>query len=219
MLKSWRASTLIVALAFACAAPGITEASEKKKQEAEFLAFLSTLPGEYDNLTQTETEGDGRHAGILLSIKPLDVQTVGKLVMFVRETVADDPRRVLTQRIWIIEHGKENQIVQKVYLFREPQRWIHAGNDPFLLQSLLPDDLTQLAGCELNWVKTNTGYSGEIRPLACRPASSAQGQLIETSAELRGDDLIMTELQAGAGGRLPPQSTDASSYHFQRRGG
>jgi hypothetical protein len=80
--------------------------------------------------------------------------------MFARETVADDPRRVLSQRIWIIERDKQNQIVQKVYGFREPQRWVHAGDDPLLMQSLLPDDISQLVGCELNWVKTNTGFRG-----------------------------------------------------------
>ena len=135
----------VIALVLACAIPFAAEARDKKKEEAEFVAFLRVLPGDYDNLTQAESEGDnGQHASIVLSIKPLNAQTIGKLVMFVRETVADDPRRVLAQRIWIIEHGKDNLIVQKVYLLREPQRWIHAGEDPQLLQSLLPDDLTQL---------------------------------------------------------------------------
>jgi hypothetical protein len=218
MLKS--PQFFLILMALLCAAPFAAQArSKKQEQEAQFVIFLRELPGDYDNLTQTENEADAHHAGIVLSVKPLNVQTLGKLVMFARETVADDPRRVLSQRIWIIEHDKQNQIVQKVYLFKEPQRWIHAGDDPLLMQSLLPDDLTALSGCELYWVKTDTGFSGDVRPHSCRPASSSEGQLIETSAELRNDELTMTELQAGSGGRLPAQSTADSSLHFQRRGG
>jgi len=210
----------MITLALLCTAPFAAQARDKKKDEGDFVTFLSELPGDYDNLTQTEGEPDAQHASaIVLSVKPLNVQTLGKLVMFARETVADDPRRVLSQRIWIIEHDKQNHIVQKVYGFREPQRWVHAGDDPLLMQSLLPDDLTQLTGCELNWVKTNTGFRGEVIEHRCRPASSSEGQLIETSAELRGDELLMTQLQAGAGGRLPAEPTAATSLHFQRRGG
>jgi hypothetical protein len=210
----------MIMLALLCAAPFAAQARDKKKEEADFVIFLRELPGDYDNLTQAEGETDAQHASaIVLSVKPLNVQTLGKLVMFARETVADDPRRVLSQRIWIIERDKQNQIVQKVYGFREPQRWIHAGDDPLLMQSLLPDDLTQLTGCELNWVKTDTGFRGQVVEHRCRPASAAEGQLIVTSAELQGDDLQMTELQAGAGGRLPTGPTASVSLHFQRRGG
>jgi len=209
----------LIAMALLCAAPFAAQARDKKKEEAQFVTFLHDLPGEYDNLTQTENEADAHHAGIVLSVKPLNAQTLGKLVMFARETVADDPRRVLSQRIWIIEHDKLNHIVQKVYVFREPQRWIHAGDDPLLMQSLLLDDLTPLTGCELLWVKTDTGFSGDVPAHGCRPASSMEGQLIETSAELRDDELIMTEQQAGTGGRLPSEPAAGSALHFQRRGG
>jgi hypothetical protein len=210
----------MILLTLLCAAPFVAQARDKKKEEADFVLFLRELPGDYDNLTQTEGEADAQHAtAIVLSVKPLNVQQLGKLVMFARETVADDPRRVLSQRIWIIEHDKQNHIVQKVYGFREPQRWIHAGDDPLLMQSLLPDDLTALAGCDLNWVRTDTGFLGDILQHSCRPSSSLEGQLIETRAELRGDELLMTELQAGAGGRLPSEPTAGSSLHFQRRGG
>jgi hypothetical protein len=200
---------------------GVAEArNEKKKEEAEFVALLKMLPGEYDNLSQTDSEGDSpQHLSVLLSIKPLEAGTVGKLVMFVHETAANDTHRVLAQRIWTIEKTKEHQIIQRVYLFKEPQRWIHAADDPLVLRSLLPEDLSQLSGCELLWTKTETGYAAAVRPQACRPGGSSEGLLIETSAELTGDDLLLNEQQAGRGGRLPAQSDPASLYHFQRRGG
>jgi hypothetical protein len=200
-------------------AVGTADASEKKKEQAEFALLLKTLPGEYDNLTQSESEGETpQHTAVVLSIKPIEETIVGPLVMFVREVAANDPRRVLAQRIWTVERDKQNNIVQRVFLFKEPQRWLHAADDPLLLRSLLPDDLQPLAGCELLWTKTATGFAAQLRPQACRPASSSEGALIETSARLEGDDLTMMEVQAGHGGRLPTESSAASVYHFQRRG-
>lgn len=198
----------------------VAEAHNDKKEEAEFVALLKMLPGEYDNLSQTDSEGDSpQHASVVLSIKPLEAGTVGKLVLFVHETAANDVHRVLAQRIWTIEKTPEHVIIQRVYLFKEPQRWVHAAEDPLVLRSLLPDDLLQLSGCELLWTKTDTGYAAAVRPQACRPGGLSEGLLIETSAELSGDDLILNEQQAGRGGRLPAESGPASLYHFQRRGG
>jgi hypothetical protein len=193
--------------------------SKKKIEEAEFIGLLRALPGDYDNITQTEQESGKQHAAVVLSIKPLQADTVGKLVLLVRETAADDRRRVLEQRIWTLEHTKDHLFVQRVYLFKEPQRWVNAGDDPLLMQSLLPDDLLPLTGCELLWTKTDTGYMASTRPHACRPGPSSEGQLIELSAELRGDDLIVSEQQAGTGGRLPAEIDPAMAYRFQRRGG
>jgi hypothetical protein len=192
--------------------------SKKKKEEADFVELLKTLPGDYDNLTQTEDENGKQHAAVVLSIKPLQVATIGRLVMLVRETAANNPRRLLAQRIWVLEH-KDHLMVQRVYTFKEPQRWVNAADDPLVMQSLLPDDLTQLAGCELLWTRTDTGFTGTTRPHACRPAPSSEGLLVEISADLHGDDLIMNEQQAGTGGRLPGEVDPEMAYHFQRRGG
>jgi hypothetical protein len=195
-------------------------AESKKKEEAEFLELLHALPGDYDNLTQTEAEnGAQQRAAVVLSIKPLEVQSLGRLVLLARETAANDKRRVLEQRIWTLERDKEHRIVQRVFIFKEPQRWVQAVDDPDVLQALLPDDVQQLSGCELVWTKTASGFSATTRPNACRPAAEHEGMLVETAAQIDGDDLIMTEQQAGTGGRLPAQVDPASAYHFQRRGG
>jgi hypothetical protein len=199
-------------------APAMT-AESKKKEEAEFVELLHGLPGDYDNLTQTEAEGGAAHAAVALSIKPLDVQTLGRLVLLVRETAQNDRRRVLAQRIWMIERDKEHHIVQRVYLFKEPQRWAQSSDDLEVFQALQPDDLQQLTGCDLVWFKTPTGFAATTRPNACRPAAAHEGMLVETSAQLDTDDLIINEQQAGPGGRLPADVDPASSYHFQRRGG
>jgi len=214
-----RIPPVLFAVVMSLCVAGPVAAADKKKEEAEFVALLKTLPGDYDNLAQTESEQGGQHAAVILSIKPLNVQTVGKLVLYMRETAADDPRRLLAQRIWILERDKEHHFVQHVYLFKEPQRWIHAGDDPLLMQSLMPDDISQLVGCELIWTSTATGFSAAIRPQGCRTAASSSGMLIETGVTLVGDDMTVNEQQPGPGGRVTPEADPALAYHFQRRGG
>jgi hypothetical protein len=193
-------------------------AGDTKQQRADYLSFLKMLPGDYDNLTQAD-DSAGQVQPVIFSVRPLELQLIGKLVMLVRETAANDPNRLLAEHIWTIEHDeKKNTIVQHVYQFKEPQRWKHAGDDPLLLQSLLPDDLQKMGGCEIYWTKTVNGFSGATQPHACRPTASEEGHLIEIGAELTSDDLTLTEVQAGAGGRLPADASGASAYHFQRRG-
>ena len=210
---------IAAAVVLVMAAPASQGESKKKKDEAEFNELLHSLTGEYDNLAQADDDHTGQHAAVTLTIKPLNLQALGRLVLLARETAANDKRRILTQRIWTLERNKESQIVQQVYVFKEPQRWVRSVDDPLILEALVPEDLQQLAGCEVVWIKTDTGFSGANRPRACRPASEHEGMLVETSAELSGEDLTLTEQQAGPGGRLPAQLDSASSYHFQRRGG
>jgi hypothetical protein len=193
--------------------------ADKKKEERDFLELLHGLAGEYDNLSQAEDDHGGQHAPVLLTIKPLNLQALGRLVLLARETAANDKRRILSQRIWTLDHNKERGIVQQVYVFKDPQRWVNSLDNPEILEGLLPDDLQQLIGCELTWVKTASGYSASTRAKACRPSSEHEGMLVETAAELNGDDLTLIEQQAGVGGRLPAEVDPAASYHFQRRGG
>jgi hypothetical protein len=208
----------VVCLVLVTNAPAPAVASKKtKEQEIAYLSFLKMLPGSFDNLTQAD-ESAGQTQPVILSVRPLDVQLVGKVVVLVRETAANDPNRLLAEHIWTVDQDQDKNIVQHVFQFKEPQRWIHVGDDPTLLQSLLPDDLQKEAGCEIYWTKSANGFSGATRPHACRPGSSEEGHLVEISAELTADDLTLTELQAGPGGRLPADTGSANAMHFQRRG-
>ena len=205
-------------LAMLAGVPSPAVASKKdKEQEAAYAAFLKLLPGSFDNLAQADGSA-GQTQPEILSVRPLDVQLIGKLVMLVRETAANDPHRLLAEHIWTVDQDQQKNIIQHVYQFKEPQRWIHVGDDPTLLQSLLPDDLQKEAGCDIYWTKSADGYSGATRPHACRPGASEEGHLVEISAELTADDLTLTELQAGPGGRLPTDTSSVNALHFQRRG-
>jgi hypothetical protein len=193
--------------------------TETTKREAEFDTLVGKLPGQYDNLAQAKSDASGEHAAVALLIRPVDALPVGKIVLFVRETAAEDPRRVLAQHIWTFQLDKKNRLVQSVYLFKEPQRWVHAVDDPFLMQSVLPNDLSALAGCDLIWSKSDSGFQATTKADSCKASAGAEGLLIEQSAELRGSDLLINEQLSGPGGSLEGSADAASSYRFQRRAG
>jgi hypothetical protein len=193
--------------------------TEATKRQAEFDTLVGKLPGQYDNLAQAKSDASGEHAAVALLIRPVDALAVGKIVMFVRETAADDPRRVLAQHIWTFQLDNKNRLVQTIYLFKEPQRWVHAVDDPYVIQSVLPDDLSALAGCELVWSKSDSGFQATTKADTCKASAGAEGLLIEQSAELRDSDLLLNEQLSGPGGRLEGSADSASSYRFQRRAG
>jgi hypothetical protein len=193
--------------------------TESTKREAEFEILTGKLPGQYDNLAQAKSDASGQHAGVALLIRPVNALAVGKIVMFARETAADDPRRVLSQHIWTFQLDSKQRLVQTVYLFKEPQRWVHAVDDPYVIQSVLPTDLSPLAGCELIWSKSDSGFQASTNADTCRASAGAEGLLIEQSAELRGSDLLINEQLSGPGGSLDGSADASSSYRFQRRGG
>jgi hypothetical protein len=193
--------------------------TEASRREADFDKLIKALPGQYDNRTQANGDERGEHAAVALLIQPVNALTVGKIVMFVRETAANDPRRILAQHIWTFELDKKKQLVQTIYLFKEPQRWVHAVDDPYVMQSVLPDDLSVLSGCNLSWSKTDFGFQASTKAAECKGSSGAEGLLIEQSAELRGTDLLLNEQLSGPGGVLPGSTDSASWYRFERRSG
>ncbi|HEY3730641.1 MAG TPA: chromophore lyase CpcT/CpeT [Steroidobacteraceae bacterium] len=184
---------------------------EAKKHQAEFDVLVMKLPGKYDNRAQANHDASGQHAAVALQIQPVNALAVGHVVLFERETAADDPRRVLGQHIWTFEVDKKNSLVQTVYVFKDARRWVHAGDDPYVMQSVLPEDLTVLSGCELIWSKTDSGFNGATKPDQCKASSAAEGTLIEQSAELQGSQLILGQQIGG------DDEGATSSYRFERR--
>jgi hypothetical protein len=209
----WRTVAMLAALLLAGCH------TEQHRREADFDKLLKALPGQYDNRAQAATDASGEHAAVALLIEPVNALTVGKIVMFVRETAANDPRRVLAQHVWSFELDKKSHLVQTIYLFKDQVRWLHAVDDPYVLQSLLPDDLSLLSGCSLTWSKTDFGFQAATKASECKASAGAEGLLIEQSAELRGTDLLLNEQLSGPGGALPGSADSASWYRFERRSG
>jgi CpeT/CpcT family (DUF1001) len=270
--------------AIALAGIGLGGCAAQRQQQANDAALLllqARLPGHYDNAAQVHTEtalgATEKHAALDLLIAPANAALVGKTVYYVRETAAGDPRRVLSQYIWVFgrtiearsgaghgggSHGgsgqgassqaaggqtgssqggsgsqsagsgqssssqsgsaktPEQHLEQHIYLFKEPQRWTHVAEQRELLESLLPEDLERLTGCEMLWTQKDTGFVAERRSSAsCAPATPAEGQLLELRIELHDNQLALLEQQVGPDGLVDVAAGLPDPYYrFLRRG-
>ncbi len=210
---------------------------QTKPDDAAFVALQARLPGRYDNTAQVRAAAGapGAPAAIDLLIMPANAGMVGRAAYYVRETVAGDPHRLLSQYIWVFgrtvelpgktphAHGgkaaKEQHLEEHIYLFKEPHRWTRVGEQPELLESLLPDDLLRLTGCELLWTQTESGFTAERHSTSCSPAVRSEGQLIEQRIELHDNQLSVLEQQVGADGLTDaPAGASDPYYRFIRRG-
>jgi hypothetical protein len=133
-----------------------------------------------------------------------------------------------------------SHVEQRIYLFKEPQRWLDVSDAPELLQALMPEDLRQLSGCELLWSKVGgsdkagsdkagsdkagsdkvaSDYEAHRKSDSCHPASRSEGLLIEQRFELHGDRLSLIEQQVGPDGLVELSGSQVEPfYRFERRG-
>jgi len=225
-----RPGPALAALALALGAlalQGCAAGKQSRGADAQFTQLQKMLPGHYDNEAQISSDARtgvaGAHAPVDLLILPANAALIGKATYYVRESAPDDPRRVLSQRIWVFGravdvHTKKPYIEQRIYLFKEPQRWLDVVDDPELLQSLLPADIQQLAGCELIWSKNGDDFEAHRQSQSCRPSSRSAGLLVEQRFELHENRLAMIQQQVGRDGLLELSGNEVEPFYlFDRR--
>jgi hypothetical protein len=166
---------------------GCTSQADLRKAELADLAVV--LPGVYANPSQN------------LLILNLFVPMLTGNVMYLRETAADDPRRVFSERVWILDVSSNDHIVATVYALEEPEHWRGGAENPELFRPMLQRDLRLLPGCELVWQRTPRGYSASSRSSRC-----------PQSWRLEGEELSFSAPKTTGG-------TGDGFFHFVRQGG
>ncbi len=180
-----------------CVKQMVKEAADKRHDANE---LTHALPGKY----RAEDASD-----LALIVTAVPVPMVGRSVYVARETIASDPHRMVLDQLWSVDLDAKGRIVQSVFLLKDPQRWKHILDQPELLQSLVPDDLTALAGCELLWHRTPTGFEGQSSLSKCHAGDDSAGRLLVASMDLRDQAVEVTQLQVLDDGRLPEQAPPA----------
>jgi hypothetical protein len=238
------AGGLIVLLLGVIALQGCASERQANASDAQLALLQKILPGHYDNATQVSADARagvaGAHAPVDLLILPANAALIGKATYYVRQSASDDPRRVLSQRLWVFGravdvHTKAPYLEQRIYVFKEPQRWLEVVDDPELLQSLLPPDIQQLLGCELIWSnagpkegdkaaggkthsKGGADFEAHRQSESCRPSAKYSGQLVEQRFELHDNRLALIQQQIGRDGLLELTGSEVEPFYlFDRR--
>jgi hypothetical protein len=209
------------------AASGVAVTAQPKREEIMLAELVAMLGGSYDNLAQSRASSE--HPALKLMVVPVDAPGVGEHVFYVQETAADDARRVLAQRLYVLNVvPKSEQAIMTQLEFNEPGRWRDGQLKPELFRALLMQDLRVRAGCELLWSrKPQEKGAGRKTPRAfiaatvgsCRAASRDTGETLKVlqRMELDAERLAIFEQQRDAAGMLVAGDLRDPYFRFSRR--
>jgi hypothetical protein len=188
---------------------------------AEITALAGALDGRYDNLAQVQAElragSANPHEPLALLIARVQAPLVGEQVFYVRESAADDPRRVFSQRIWVLGLDAAGHIVHDVYRLAEPERWRAGADQPELFRALLVRDLEPQSGCMVRWSRRPAGFRGSNDPATCRDAADAGQELRrEQVLQLDAAGLAFSERAIDAAGATVRGRDASSPYMFRQ---
>ncbi|MBV8783113.1 MAG: hypothetical protein JOZ67_02890 [Gammaproteobacteria bacterium] len=170
-------------------------ADQGKQREAELTDLLSWLQGSYDNRAQADADaqkaGHAPRERIALLVMPVYVPRVGKHVLYAQESAADDPRRVMSERLFSFDIDEKRGIVGLVFDFVEPRRWRDGQNNPEIFTSVVTQDVSP-SGCELLWHRAGQQFIANVDPKRCRVPPGGPGG---NAAELGPDYLNVAGFQ------------------------
>ena len=195
-------------------------ASEMKLAEADLAQIDAWLPGRYDNLDQAQEDirlAREPHTALSVTIVPIDVPLTSEHAYYFQESVADDPRRITTQRLLTFEVVK-GHIIETVWSLAQPGRWRDGQENPDLFKGMMEKDATPLGGCLLQWKKDGGRFVAANQLATCRVTSGALGAVrMQMQAELSADQLSLAELAFGDGDKILQGNAAEPFYRYRKR--
>ncbi len=197
-------------------------ANQQKANDADMAELLVQLAGRYDNTGQVQADVQHGvhppHDALALVIVPVDDPLIGEHVFYVQEMAADDPNRVMVQRVWTF--GMQNKAIeQSVWTLKEPLRWRDAQRNPETLESMVNQDVTPVRGCNLTWKKAGEKFTATNDPKTCRTTSRLTGGTVrvDTRMELEGNELSLAENASDTAGQLVAGRSDEPFIRFRKQ--
>jgi hypothetical protein len=240
-LRAGRSILSVALIAAALLAVGCAE--NKQRVYEEDLARMSRwLPGTYDNSAQARSDVQKGvrppHDAVELAIVPLDSISIGRNAFYLQESAADDPRRVLSQRVIMFKAG-EKGIVESVSTLEDPLRWRDGQRQADIFMGMTPKDLKPATGCDLKWKRDTepgqekklskeeaeraaqkTRFIGTNDPKKCEETSHAVMGLVqvELRAELTANEFSVAEIQYDSNGQVISGNKEEPFYRFRKVG-
>jgi CpeT/CpcT family (DUF1001) len=235
---------IVLGLIAAASLAGCAAANKEREREAELARLSHWLPGTYDNTAQAKEDArKGVHAphdAVELAVVPIESISVGRNAFYLQEMAADDPLRVLSQRV-VVFSATDKGIVESVNSLVEPLRWRDGQRSPDMFEGMTPRDFKPTAGCELVWKpeekpldkdapkpgKEEEQRAAEKRRLIgtndrkrCQMTSHAAMGLVQVQlrGELGPNEIALAELQYDQDDKLIQGNEQDPFYRFRRIG-
>ena len=149
-----KGGVLVLGLIAAACLTGCAAAARQKENEAALLRLSHWLPGNYDNTVQSKADVQKGihppHDAVELDIALVDSISIGRNVFYLQETAADDPLRVLSQRV-VMFTANDKGIVESVNTLDDPLRWRNGQRNPEIFEGMTLRDFKPADGCDITW--------------------------------------------------------------------
>ena len=178
-----KALAAVVLLALSLS-PGLVVAEDStSKSQPDFERFLQWFPGEYDNNEQVWQQAedgvpeDDRLEHIHHIFLPVDAPAIGNNTFFVRQYMDGDYENVYRQRLYNMEWNEEVGTVQlQIFSFKDEAKYRNTDQDPSIIQSITPEEVRNMPGCDVFWSYRGDHYIGEMKEKACFYFSERMGK-------------------------------------------
>jgi hypothetical protein len=149
---------------------------QTKVYQGDLTAMLAILPGHYDNTAQVEADTRNgvhpAHDPVALTVTHVYTPRLGHYVYYAQETAADNPLRVLSEKMYGFQIDEKRGILETVYEFVEPLRWRDGQQHKELFTSVTIEDV-QPEGCQLQWKRKDDRFVAHRDPKICPDAVGA----------------------------------------------
>jgi hypothetical protein len=190
-------------------------ASQPKKSEVFVTELAAMLAGSYDNAAQARQD---THPALRLVIAPVRAPFIGENVFFVQAMQADDLRRAIYWRLFVLNPvGDSERVIIGQADFAEPGRWRDGHLNRDLFRSLLPQDLRVRTGCEFVVARDGAGFSGKGGSNCRESSSNGETVRLQLSMKLTSDGYEQLEHQLNDAGQLASTSLLDPWFRYQRR--
>ena len=143
---------------------------QTKVHQGELTSLLAILPGHYDNTAQAEADVRNgvhpAHEAVALTITHVYTPRLGHYVYYAQETAADNPLRVLSEKMYGFQVDEKRGVVETLYEFVEPLRWRDGQQNKDLFTSVTIEDV-QPEGCQLLWKRKDEHFVASHDPKVC----------------------------------------------------
>ena len=148
---------------------------------AEVAQFLSGWM-----TSEAQSKSDPTYFNVHLVGVPIWTERTDGHWLYVEQAVADFLDRPYRQRIYHVFSDGE-QVVSEIYTIPQPEAWVAVWEDPAVIATLAPEDLTKKDGCAVRLNRRSPGvYEGETGVGTC--LSTRSGAAYATSEVILTDD-------------------------------
>lgn len=146
-------------------------ATQGKLREADLGRIADWLPGQYSNAAQVDADlrsAADVHPALQINVLPVMAPFIGDLVLYVEQIDTANRQRIVSQQLYLFEKTVDGKgIVQRIFDFKEPQRWASGHLRADIFKSVVKDDLTTSAACDLGWTYAEQQFVGVAGRKGC----------------------------------------------------